>query len=77
MCHGVDRDLSGIGRKYEASALRAAMLDPKGLKVERSFTAARLHDTKLASAQQQHHTLLENYAPEEVANLVTYLSSVR
>jgi len=77
MCHAVDRDLSGIGRKYEASALRAAMLDPKGLKVERSFTAARLHDTTLASAQQRHHALLENYAPEEVANLVAYLASVR
>jgi mono/diheme cytochrome c family protein len=77
MCHAVDRDLSGIGRKYEASALRAAMLDPKGLKVERSFTAARLHDTKLASAQQRHHALLEHYAPEEVANLVAYLASVR
>jgi mono/diheme cytochrome c family protein len=77
MCHAVDRDLSGIGRTYEASALRAAILDPKGLKVERSFTAARLHDTKLASAQQRHHALLENYAPEEVANLVAYLVSVR
>jgi cytochrome c oxidase cbb3-type subunit 3 len=77
MCHAVDRDLSGIGRKFEVSALRAAMLDPKGLKAERSFTAARLHDTKLASAQQRHHALLENYAPEEVANLVAYLASVR
>jgi len=77
MCHAVDRDLSGIGRKFEVSALRAAMLDPKGLKAERSFTAARLHDTKLASAQQRHQALLENYAPEEVANLVAYLASVR
>ena len=77
MCHAVDRDLSGVGRKYEAPALRAAMLDPKSLKVERSFTAARLHDTKLLPAQQRHHALLENYAPEEVANLVAYLSSVR
>jgi mono/diheme cytochrome c family protein len=77
MCHAVDRDLSGIGRKYEASALRAALLEPKGLKVERSFTSARLQDTKLASAQRRHHALLENYAPEEVANLVAYLSSVR
>jgi len=77
MCHAVDRDLSGIGRKFEVSALRAAMLDPKGLKAERSFTAARLHDTTRASAQQRHHALLENYAPEEVANLVAYLASVR
>jgi mono/diheme cytochrome c family protein len=77
MCHGVDRDLSGIGRKYDAPALRAAILDPKALKRERSFTSPRLHDTTLASAQQRHHALLENYASEEVANLVAYLASVR
>jgi mono/diheme cytochrome c family protein len=77
MCHAVDRDLSGIGRKYDAAALRAAILDPKALKVERSFTSARLHDTTLAAAQQRHHALLENYSPEEVANLVAYLASVR
>ena len=77
MCHAVDRDLSGIGRKYDAQALRAAILDPKALTVERSFTSARVHDTKLVSAQQRHHALLENYSPEEVANLVAYLASVR
>jgi len=77
MCHAVDRDLSGIGRKYDASALRAAMLDPKGLKVERSFTSARLHDTNLASARQRHQGLLENYSADEVANLVAYLASFR
>ena len=77
MCHAVDRDLSGVGRKYETAALRTAILDPKGLNVERSFMAAPLHDPKLAAARQRHHALLENYAPEEVANLVAYLSSVR
>jgi cytochrome c oxidase cbb3-type subunit 3 len=76
MCHAVDRDLSGIGRKYDAPALRAAILDPKGLKVERSFTPARLHDEKLASGQR-HRALLENYSAEEVANLIAYLASVR
>jgi len=76
-CHAVDRDLAGIGRKYDGAALRAATLAPKSLKVERSFTAVRLQDTKLASAEQRHHTLLENYSAEEVANLVAYLASVR
>src|SRR5262245_44139509 len=51
MCHAVDRDLAGIGRKHDASALRAAILEPKGLKIERSFTSARLNDTKLGPAQ--------------------------
>jgi mono/diheme cytochrome c family protein len=76
-CHAVDRDLAGVGRKYDAAALRAAILDPKALKVERSFTSARLQDAKLAAAQQRHHALIENYSVEEVANLVAYLASVR
>ena len=75
-CHAVDRDLAGIGRKYDAQTLRAAILDPKALKGERSFTMDRLRDSKLASAQQRHHALLENYSPEEVANLTSYLASV-
>jgi mono/diheme cytochrome c family protein len=77
MCHAVGRDLSGVGRKYEAAALRQAILAPKALRVERSFTADRLHDSKLASAQLRHHALLENYTADEVANLVAYLQSVR
>ena len=77
MCHAVDRDLSGIGRKYDAPALRAAILDPKALKVERSFTSARLHDTKLAAAQQRHQTLLENYSADDVANLIAYLGNLK
>src|SRR5215470_15891665 len=76
-CHAMDRDLSTIGRKYDTSALRVAILDPKGLKVERSFTSARVHDTTLASGQQRHHALLENYSVDEVANLVAYLTSLR
>ena len=31
-CHAIDRDLARIGSKYDAAALRAAVLDPKGLK---------------------------------------------
>jgi hypothetical protein len=58
-CHAIDRDLAGIGSKYDAAALRAAVLDPKGLKVELSFTVDRLKDTKLTAAQQRHHALLE------------------
>jgi mono/diheme cytochrome c family protein len=77
MCHAVDRDLAGIGRKHDAAALRGAILDPKGLQVERSFTSARRNDTTLTSAQQRHRALLENYSAEEVANVVAYLASVR
>jgi hypothetical protein len=76
-CHAIDRDLAGIGSKYDAAALRAAVLDPKGLKVELSFTVDRPKDTKLTAAQQRHHALLENYSVDDVANLVAYLASSR
>ena len=65
-CHAIDRDLAGIGSKYDVAALRAAVLDPQGLK-----------DTKLQEAQQRHHALLENYSADDVANLVAYLASDR
>ena len=76
-CHAVERDLSGIGRKFDAGALRAALLDPKGLKADRSFAADRLHDAKLVSAQQRHRALLENHSQDEVANLIAYLGGSR
>jgi mono/diheme cytochrome c family protein len=76
-CHAIDRDLAGIGSKYDAAALRAAVLDPKGLKVELSLAVDRLKDTKLTAAQQRHHALLENYSVDDVANLVAYLASSR
>ena len=76
-CHAVDRDLASIGRKYERDALRAAILDPKALKLGRSFAVDRARDLRLASAQQRHHALLENYPADDVANLVAYLGSAR
>ena len=33
--------------------------------------------TKLTTAQQRHHALLENYSVDDVANLVAYLVSSR
>src|SRR5262245_43540701 len=76
-CHAIDRDLAGIGSKYNAAELRAAVLDPKSLKVELTFTVDRLQDTKLTAAQQRHNALLENYSVDDVANLVAYLASSR
>ena len=76
-CHAIDRDLAGIGSKYDPASLRAAILDPKGLKVDRSFTVDRLKDKKLTAAQQRHHALLENYSVNDVANVAAYLASSR
>ena len=76
-CHAIDRDLSGIRRNSDASALRVAILSPKALDPERSFTVDRPRDPRLASAQQRHHALLENYSADDVANLVAFLGSAR
>jgi len=76
-CHKADGDLSSIARAGDAAALRAAMLDPKGLKRDRSFTAERRSDKTFADAQQRHHAFVENVSGDEVANLVAYLRSGR
>jgi len=74
-CHKVDGNLAGIGRKYNGTALRAAILDPTGLKRERSFTLDARSNKTFGEAQQRHHALLENYSGDDVANLVAYLSA--
>jgi len=74
-CHSVDGNLAGVGRKYDAAALRAAMLAPKALKRERSFTLEARNDNTFVEAQHRHQALLENYNSDDVANLVAYLSA--
>jgi mono/diheme cytochrome c family protein len=70
-CHATDLD--GIGRKYDASALREQLLQPKNLSGAPSFAMAAMNDTRTAAARQRHGKLLENSLPAEVANLVAYL----
>ena len=72
-CHGADLD--GIGRKYDATALRDQMLKPRALTGPPSFTLAALNDTKTATARLRHERLLENDTPAQVANLVAYLQT--
>jgi mono/diheme cytochrome c family protein len=76
-CHKADGDLSRVGSRYDATGLRTALLKPKALERERSFTLERRNDKAFAAAQQRHHALLENYAADDVANLVAYLSAVK
>ena len=76
-CHKADGDLSSVARASDAAALRAAMLDPKGLKGERSFTLERRNDKTLADAQQRHRGFVENVSADDVANLVAYLRGAR
>ena len=72
-CHKADGDLSSVARAGDAAALRAAILDPKGLKRDRSFTLERRNDKALADAQQRHQAFTENVSADDVANVVAYL----
>ena len=77
-CHATERDLAGLGAKYDVTTLRAQMLDPKSL--QGTATSHRLdimRDTRLTAGRERHQVLLENYSPAEVANLVTFLQTVK
>ena len=76
-CHKADGDLSSVARAGDAATLRAAMLDPQGLKREHSFNVGRRSDKTFADAQQRHQAFIENVGPDDVANLVAYLRSSR
>jgi mono/diheme cytochrome c family protein len=76
-CHSLERDLTGIGRKYGADALRAQLLQPKALGGDASFRVDRLRDDRLNAGRERHNAFLENASAAEVANLLAYLQSVR
>ena len=73
-CHA-GASLNGIGRRYDAPALRAHLLEPPTLTAG-SFALDRLQDTRLAEGRLRHQRLLETYSSEEVANLVAYLRTL-
>jgi mono/diheme cytochrome c family protein len=76
-CHSIQKDLAGIGGRYDADALRAQILEPKGLRSASSFRIDHLRDARINAGRDRHRALLENYSAAEVANLVTYLQSPR
>lgn len=76
-CHSVSGDLAGIGRRYDAAALKEQLLRPKLLGEVPSWELDRLHESKTASGRQRHQTLLENYSVDDVANVTAFLQSIR
>jgi mono/diheme cytochrome c family protein len=72
-CHATD--LTGIGRRYDAVALRDHLLKPATLHAPQIFTVDALADTRLAAGRERHRLFLENATPAEVANLVAYLGN--
>ena len=70
-CHATD--LNGIGKKYDAIALRDQLLKPSSLEGPRVFTVDALHDDRMSKGRERHRFLLENITPPDVANLIAYL----
>jgi cytochrome c oxidase cbb3-type subunit 3 len=76
-CHSAGGDLANIAKKYDASGLRAEILRPQKLDVTPSWRLDRLHVNKTDAARQRHLALLENYTPEDVADVVVYLRNMK
>jgi len=76
-CHSASGDLASLGRKYDPSTIRERILRPVPLAAASSWEIERLHDTKTATARQQHQALLENYSARDVQNLAAYLQAPR
>ena len=74
-CHS-QSDIAQIAKKYDAPALKAQVLHPAFLDKTPSLNVAQ-RDAKLEAARQRHGKLLENYSPEEVANLLAYVQTLK
>jgi mono/diheme cytochrome c family protein len=76
-CHSVSGDLAGIGKKYDAAALKEQFLRPKLLDEVPSWKLDRLLESKSASGWRKHQRLLENYSGDDVANVTAFLQIIR
>lgn len=72
-CHSLETDFAKIGSEYNESELKAQILRPKFVDAPKSLKIDQPHDPKLESARSRHLSLLENYTPEDVNNLVSLL----
>jgi mono/diheme cytochrome c family protein len=72
-CHA--SDLDGIGKRYDAAAIRDRLLKPPKLESAQLFTLEALNDTRIVNGRQRHRFLLENASPADVANVIGYLQT--
>jgi|SRR6478609_4409333 len=75
-CH-TRENLTGIGKKYDAVALREQVLVPTVFRTPLSFKVDRLNNTESLAARAKHQSFLENYEEPTVANLVAYLQTLK
>lgn len=75
-CHA-EAELTSLAKKYDAATLKAHVLMPALLQTTGSFKVDKLNDTAVANARQKHASLLENYTPAQVADLMAYLQTLK
>jgi mono/diheme cytochrome c family protein len=75
-CHA-EGALAGLVKKYDAATLKAYVLRPAFLQTTPSFKVDNLNDTAMANARLRHGSLLENYTPAQVADLMAYLQTLK
>jgi len=75
-CHA-EGALAGLVKKYDAASLKTHVLRPELLTSTASFKVASLDDKAMADARLKHGSLLENYTPGQVADLMAYLQTLK
>ena len=76
-CHSGNKDLAGIGKKYDENALREQVLNPNQFRESKSAMMDSHNNTDLSASRAKHELILENYNAENVSNLVAYLQMLK
>ncbi len=74
-CHSTEGAFSKIGTKYSESELKAQILRPKFVEAPKTLKIDQPRDAKLEAGRPRHLSLLENYTPGDVNNLMAFLQS--
>lgn len=73
-CHAEEAGLRAALAKHAGAARVQALLKPGALQTPPSWHLDRLRDAAAITARARHGALLENYAPQDVANLLAFLA---
>jgi mono/diheme cytochrome c family protein len=75
-CHSV-ADVASAVKKYDAASVKTHMIRPTLLDKAQTWDAGQQLDAKTAAGRARHQALLENYASQDVANLLAYLQGAK
>lgn len=76
-CHAVDKDLAGIGDRYDTLGMREQVLKPTRFRTPASYRLDRRDDARVSAGRAKHQFLLENYAEPNVTDVVAYLRTLK